>query len=103
MNTAIMKYWSITSNQDGFTPPELLIYRLQGIIYNDSRGAFPDGSRLHTSSIQRITDCGSHKLVETKNTVYMVSLEDVNPDYEKQFPGAYERLQMKVKVKGAGM
>lgn len=95
MNTATMKCWSVASNQNGFIAPELLVYRLQGNIFDDSRGMFPDGSQVHTSPIRKITDCGTHKLVETNSTIYTVHPEDVDPEYEKQFPGAYERLQMK--------
>lgn len=94
MNTAIMKCWSVASNQDGFTPPELSAFKLQGEIYGDSRGYFPDGSKVYTSAIREITDCGTHKLVETKSSIYTVYPEDVDPAYENQFPGAYERLQM---------
>lgn len=95
MNTASMKCWSVASNQNGFIPPELLTYRLQGMVYDDSRGVFPDGSRIHTSAIRKITDCGTHKLVETESTVYTVLSGDVDPKYEEKYPGAYERLQMK--------
>lgn len=95
MNTAAMKCWSITSNQAGFTAPELLKYRLQGEIYDDSRGSFPNGTQVCTSPIRRITDCVDHKAVETASTVYTVRPEDVDPEYEAAFPGAYGRLDMK--------
>jgi len=94
MNTAIMKNWSITSNQCVFIAPELQRYILQGNIYEDSRGLFPDGSQVHTSSIRDIRDCGTHKVVATSRTEYKVFPDDIDSEYEKAFPGAYERLSM---------
>lgn len=35
-------------------------------------------------------DC---KIVHTNNTVYMLYEADVDPEYEKRFPGAYVRLK----------
>lgn len=95
LNTAVMKCWSVTSNNNGFIAPELVEYRLRGRIYDDSRCSFPDGARVRTSSIQKITDCGTHKLVETISTIYSVYAADVDPEYEKAFPDAYKRLNMK--------
>ncbi len=94
MHTAVMKQWSLTSNQSGFTAPELLKYYLRGNIHEDSRKAFEDGHLVDTSSIRKVEDCGTHKLVYTRNTAYTVRPEDVDPGYEEAFPGAYERLAM---------
>lgn len=95
MNTATVKNWSIATDNNGFTAPELTRYILQGNIYDDSRRAFPDGTPIYTSSIRSITDCSTHKLVETRNTVYTVCADDVDPGYEEAYPGAYERLRMR--------
>ncbi len=94
MNTAIMKNWRIARNGTGYRAGETQENRLEGIIHDDSCKRFSDGTSVKTSSIRKITDCGTHKLVETASTVYTVKPEDVNPDYEAMFPGAYERLQM---------
>lgn len=94
MNTATMKCWSITSNQDGFTAPELVVFRLQGEVYGDSAARFPDGSYVHSSRMMEVTDCGTYKIVRTHSTEYRVYPDDVDPEYEKQFPGAYARLEV---------
>jgi len=94
MNTATMKCWSVLSNQDGFKASELVIYNLQGYVYDDRRGKFSDGASIKTSAIRSVTDHGTHKIVSTRNTDYTVFPHDVDPEYEKKFPGAYERLQM---------
>lgn len=94
MNTAIMINWSITSSQNGFIAPELQRYILVGNIYEDSRRYFPDGSQVQTGSILEIKDCGTHKLVSTSRTEYKVFPDDIDLEYERAFPGAYERLNM---------
>ena len=105
MNYATMKRWSITSNQNGFIAPELITYRLQGDIYHDSRPEFPDGSPVITSPILSVNEIsqqpispwvptGKYKLVKTAGATYLVFPEYVDPEYEKQFPGAYERLRV---------
>lgn len=94
MNTATMKNWSVTTNQNGFIPPELLQYILQGNIYDDSREYFPDGSQVHTSAIKNIEDRETYKVVITSRTEYKVFPYDVDPEYEKAYPNAYERLSI---------
>jgi len=94
MNTAIMKNWSVASTPNGFTAPELLKPRLHGEIYEDSRKQFPDDSKITTSAIRKITDCETHKIVETDNTRYTVYPAEVDPEYENKYPGAYLRLQV---------
>ena len=94
MHTATMKCWSVISKSNEFTAPELVKHCLNGQIYDDSRSLFPDGSRVNTSSIRKITDCGTHKIIETKSTLYTVFPEDVDPAYEAAFPGAYAKLQL---------
>jgi hypothetical protein len=89
-----MKCWSVISKSNGFTAPELLKHYLNGQIYDDSRRLFSNGTGITTSSIHKITDCGTHKIVETKNTLYAVYPTDVDPAYESAFPGAYAKLQL---------
>lgn len=98
MNTATMKCWSISSNQNGFKSPELVRHRLRGLIYDDSRGYFPDGSAVETGNIISVTDNGSHKVVTTERTAYTVYPGDVDPEYEAQFPGAYGRIPCRKEV-----
>jgi hypothetical protein len=92
MNTATMKNWSTTSDQDGFKPQEIVRYQLQGRIYGDSSGRFQDGDCIRSSTLQGVFDRGDHKVVITKNTEYAIYPADVDPAFEKQFPGAYDRL-----------
>lgn len=41
-----------------------------GNIYGDIKGRWPDGRRIHTSSVRSVEDCGNHFLVITLNSVY---------------------------------
>lgn len=77
--------WSVTSNGDLYTPPELQIPVLQGNIYGHFR--FPDGTFTTTS---RIVGKALGWCVETKNSVY--ELGAVDPKWEEAFPNAKERL-----------
>jgi len=91
-NTAIMKNWSIGSNQDGFKSPELVRLHLSGNIHDDSSERFNNGDYVSTGSIVEVVDCESHKIVSTGRADYTVYPDDVDPEYERQFPGAYKRL-----------
>jgi len=95
MNTALMKNWSITNNQSGYTPTELIKYYLNGNIYNDGYGRFEDGFLATTSKILEVVDCEDHKVVITKATEYSVYPADVDEEYEKEYPDAFNRLNNK--------
>lgn len=43
-----------------------------GVIYNDSRSIFPDGSPIRTSGVKRIFTVGNENFIETRNTIYRV-------------------------------
>jgi|GEM_PF-2352844 len=94
MNTAIMKNWHISNTSDGFTAPELVKHTLVGEIFNDSAERFSDGDRIRTSAIQNIRILADHKIIETANTQYVIYPENIDHEYERQYPGAYERLKM---------
>ena len=94
MNTAIIKKWSITTNENGYKAPEFAKPQLCGEIFEDSRNEFPDGTSVTTSVIRKIIEHGTHKSVHMLNTQYKVYPADVDPDYEKQYPGAYSRLEV---------
>jgi hypothetical protein len=93
-NKAVMKNWSLTSDNSGYLASELTSCKLQGQIYEDSRKQFPDGSQIITSQILGIVGPGPYKIVITQNTCYTVYPDDVDPEYEKMFPGAFERLRV---------
>lgn len=87
--------WSLSGGIGSeFLPPELQTPHLQGDVYGNDR--FPDGTYVHTSRIVAIEDKGTHKEAITESgSVYEIYKEDVDPAAEKQFPGYYERLEMK--------
>ena len=94
MNFQTIKKWSI-GTKPSYIAPELARSCLQGEIYNDCRGKFADGHPVITSGIENVIDEGSHKIVVTKNSRYWIFPEDVDPEYEKKFPSAFERLSVK--------
>ena len=94
MKTAIMKNWSIQTTQNGFKAPEQVGFVLVGEIHEDSAERFDDGDPIRTTRIRDVVNHGDYKTVETNNTMYTVRPEDIDPDYEKAYPGAYERLSI---------
>lgn len=46
-----------------------------GVIYNDTKGRFADGSLIHTSMVRRVDFTTG--VVETKNSVYNLDLEEI--------------------------
>lgn len=90
----MLKNWSVfASNDNGFRPPEMLRFHLQGNVYGHPR--FNDGDPVNTSRIVGLKDYGDHKEAETKSgTVYCLFREDVDPEAEKQYPNYYERLKV---------
>ena len=89
-----VKNWFVTSNQDGFLAPELVRNYLCGNAYGHPR--FNDGDPITTSPIMGVADWNAYKIVETKNTEYIVYPEDVSKEYEKAFPDAFNRLSSRV-------
>ena len=91
MKEAIMKNWSVTQdNFDPYTAPELIKYKLQGNVYGHPR--FEDGTFVVTSSIQAVMNCGTHKNIKTRNTDYKIYPDDVDPEYEKVYGNAFEKI-----------
>lgn len=86
-----MKNWSVMANP--FQAPEVQVTFLQGNAFGHPR--FEEGSPVNTSRITGVTDHGEYKIVHTQNTDYRVTAADVDPDYEKLYPGAYSRLSIK--------
>ena len=90
---ARLKNWSVFSDGDNFTAPELWTKRLQGNVYGHPR--FKDGDPVNTSGIIEIIDKGTHKEVKTQSgSVYELYKVDIDPECEKQFPNYYERLKL---------
>ncbi|MFV0518448.1 MAG: hypothetical protein ACK5MV_13730 [Aminipila sp.] len=78
-----IKNWSFCNNN-----------RLQGNVYGHPK--FADGDTVLTSRVQKITDCGTYKIVETNNTNYKIMPDDVDKRYEELYPNAYERAKIVV-------
>jgi hypothetical protein len=87
-----LKNWSVIV-VNPFQPPEIQRHCLNGNVYGHPR--FKDGETVTTSPIQGIIDYGTHKVVSTVNSKYKVNKDDINPEYEAKFSGAYDRLTMK--------
>lgn len=80
--------WSVVAHPDDrtpFTPPESVRPCLHGIVTGHPHKE--DGTSITTSMIQERLSDGR---IRTENTVY--ELGDVEPEYEKQFPGAVDRV-----------
>ena len=78
--------WSIVAHSGNpYLAPELHSCCLCGIV--SDHPAFEDGARIQTSSIVAKND---EEIVTFSGSTYL--LGTVDPDYESQFPGAYERL-----------
>lgn len=89
----LIKNWSILNGWN-YSVPEVTKNVLRGDAYGHDR--FEDGTLVNTSTIVEIINCGTYKIVETRNTLYKVLPEDVDPDYEAEFNNAYERLSVNI-------
>lgn len=82
---ARIENWCFTSHGDQYTPPEMMVPVLRGNVVNHYRiGSREDQT---TSRLLGRTEDG---MLVTKNTVY--ELGEIDPGYEKAFPGAKDRL-----------
>ena len=81
-----LENWSLViKTVNPYQAPELGVQCLHGFVYGYPR--FEDGTEITTSRIERIEE----EIVVTKSgTRY--ALGDVDPDYEKLYPNARERL-----------
>lgn len=82
-----LENWSlvIVGDVDPYTPPELVKLRAYGKVYGHPN--FKDGDYITTSSIVRVDN--GH-LVTHFGSEY--ELGEVDPNYEKRFPNARERV-----------
>ena len=84
--------WSIVG--DTYSAPELQRLCLKGEVYGHPR--IEDGEMVKTSSIKGLD--GEH-IISYSGTKYQ--LGSVDPDYEKLYPGAKERLLKVLRKKEA--
>lgn len=59
-----------------------------GRIYNDTKGRWPDGTRIHTSYVKSEIDNGDHLLVVTLNSVYKLQ----KPFYKRSLTEAHTEV-----------
>jgi hypothetical protein len=53
---------------------------------------FKDGTFIHTSTVLNIKDCGNHKEVETRNSIYCIYPDEILVAFKEENPDAYEKL-----------
>ena len=88
-----LKNWSI-GPANPFVAPEVVSYIAFGNVFDNPR--FKNGTYIHTSKIMKIVHCDDYKEIHTRNSVYIVRPENVDPDYEREYPNAFKRLKMEV-------
>jgi hypothetical protein len=90
---ARLENWSYRLKGNGYTPPEFCTTHLAGNVYgykNPER--HPDGKNIVTSSIIGIKN---GLIVTSHGSEYELGV--VDPLYEKEYPGAKERLLKNLK------
>ena len=88
--------WSIKQRRgnspDPYKAPEQLLFPcLSGIVENHPR--FPPNSSIYTSRIIKVEIKKGEKIITTQSGS-QYKLGTVNPDYEKLYPNAKERIQI---------
>ena len=87
-NAARLENWSLHFKGGDYDPPESWTQHLVGTVYNYKDPArHPDGKRIVTSTIAGIED---GLVITAHGSRYQ--LGEVDPDYEKEFPNAKERI-----------
>lgn len=88
-----LENWSFTAKgNDGFKAPEQLIPCLQGNVFGHSNPKNHDGKFIATS---RLMGKRNGRVVTQTGSEY--ELGEVDPNYEKAFPNARERLFTQLK------
>jgi hypothetical protein len=75
-NMTRLENWSIGSNQNGFTAPEIVKLFLRGSVYGHPK--FNDGERVHTSQIVSV-----HARIVTTKTGSSYKLGKIDKGYRK--------------------
>ena len=84
-----MENWSVVSCDSPYTAPELLVARLHGKVFGHPR--FPNGAEVTTSRVAGCSEVEDHLEIVTGSGSHYV-LGEVDPNYEKSYPDARERL-----------
>lgn len=78
--------WSIVEIADPYTAPEARSCALAGEIYGHPH--FPDGKNIRTSRIIGVSK--EKEIVKCSSRDYV--LGEIDPGYEKKYPGARDRI-----------
>jgi len=81
-----LENWCVTCDNP-FQAPEARTPRLHGKVFNHPK--FEDGKSINTSGIMAFNS-EENKIIVRSGKLY--ELGEVDPNYEKEFPNAYERL-----------
>lgn len=66
---------------------------LWGYVFGNPK--FPDKTFIHTSTLLNAVDCGDHKEVETKNSIYCIYPDEILPAFKSEQPDFYNTLEGK--------
>lgn len=80
-----LENWSVVTNADAYTPPELIVGRLTGMVYGHPNHY--DGKEVVTSPV---IGCQGDLIVTKTGSLY--GLGKIDPEYAKLFPDAQKRL-----------
>ena len=85
----LIKNWAVGMRNEGeYSLPSAC---LTGAVY--SHPSYEDGYVISTSPIVKIRKVGNIAIVTTRSgSIYFITAEGVNPDYEKSYPYAFDRL-----------
>lgn len=91
--TSKLENWSVVElTSDPYTPPELRPRSLHGVIYDDSREKFPDGTFITTTKLLAVWESLDGRTLAVTNSGTLYQLNAVAEEYEALFPDARARL-----------
>jgi hypothetical protein len=89
---ARLEMWCVTPlSASPYTPPECQAHGLHGTVYGHPSRHFFDGDSITTSEVVSLRAEGDNAIVTTRTgTNYL--LGQVDPDYERAYPNARQRV-----------
>ena len=97
----VIKDWALIGDETKVNPyraPELNPVRLCGKVYGSE--SFKDGSQVATSTIQRMIEEQGIIVVETMNSKYIISKDEVLKEYEDKMGNVWEKLLNSINSNG---
>ena len=101
LNYPVIKDWVFISGEakpNPFRAPELNPIRLHGKIFGSEN--FKDGSQIATSVIQRMIEEQGIIVVETMNSKYIISKDEVLKEYEDKMGNVWDKLLNSINLNG---